>query len=590
MSTTRISATINNALGVLRQHLASKDVLLTTSFLGIIAGALAAAAIWLFRQAIDLPLMALLPNDFESLAPLQRLGLPIVGAFVIWGLMHLAGTKRQSMGLAHVINITNNQHGALPIGNAFMQFVCGALAILSGQAGGREGPAIHLGAAINSWFSDFFHLPNNSRRILISCGCAAAISASFNTPIAGVIFAMEVIMLEYTIIGFTPVILASITATLLSQASFGPEPMFLIETLGEQDVKSVALIAAIGFICGTAAALFVMIQQICFKANKAPLIIKLGLAGLTTGCVAYFIPEIMGLGYDTLGKMLSAQYIPSVLLLIVIAKLLVTSIASGLGMPLGYIGPALIIGAGIGSVTGQAIAPLYPELAQEHLLYVLLGMGAMMAALLNAPLAALMAVIELTHNSAIILPAMVATISATLTSSGFYRQKSAVRAILESQGFKLLNDPLSQALQRTAVTSLMEKNFRQVAPTMQCTDAEMLLKNRPRWLITKNPDNCKYLLDSTDLAMYMEEQNSTKVTPDSDTELPPTIDLLSIPGRQRKIRDIHPQATLREALETLDKHKADALHITGPALPLYIPPMGVLTRDDIENYYRYPQE
>jgi CIC family chloride channel protein len=593
MPIARISALTNSALGALRQHLAARDVLLTTSLMGIAAGALTALVIWLFRQAIDYPLATLLPGDFESLTGLQRLLLPFLGSLLIAGVLYLAGSKRQSMGLAHVINITNNQHGALPPGNAIMQFVCGVIAILTGQAGGREGPAVHLGAAINSWSASFFHLPNNSRRILISCGCAAAVSASFNTPIAGVIFAMEVVMLEYTIVGFTPVILSAITAALLSQATFGPEPMFTITTLGDQSVKSVALIATIGFICGSAAALFVGIQQVCFKFVRLPLSAKLALAGLITGIVGYYVPEVMGLGYDTLGNMLGAQYIPQLLLIIVGAKLLVTAIACGLGMPLGYIGPALIVGAGIGSFMGLAIVPLYPDLAQDYLLYVLLGMGAMMAALLNAPLAAIMAVIELTNNAAIILPAMVATICATLTSTGLYRQKSAVRAILESQGFKLLNDPLSQALQRTAVTNLMDKDYRQVAQTLAQSDAEQLLKKRPRWLITCNEEQQKYLLESTDLVMYMQELSDTTTESEDETDTPeecPRIDLLDIPGRRRKLVTVHPQATLREALETLNRARADALHITGPALPLYIPPMGVLTREDIENYYRYPQD
>jgi CIC family chloride channel protein len=164
---------------------------------------------------------------------------------------------------------------------------------------------------------------------------------------------------------------------------------------------------------------------------------------------------------------------------------------------------------------------------------------------------------------------------------------------LESQGFKLLNDPLSQALQRTAVTNLMDKDYRQVAQTLAQSDAEQLLKKRPRWLITCNEEQQKYLLESTDLVMYMQELSDTTTESEDETDTPeecPRIDLLDIPGRRRKLVTVHPQATLREALETLNRARADALHITGPALPLYIPPMGVLTREDIENYYRYPQD
>ncbi len=119
-----------------------------------------------------------------------------------------------------------------------------------------------------------------------------------------------------------------------------------------------------------------------------------------------------------------------------------------------------------------------------------------------------------------------------------------------------------------------------------------LLQNRPRWILIKLPENEKRLIDSADLVLYMQEfaqehdNNAEPTKKENDTH---TISLLEISGRQRVVVDLHPQATLREALETLDDKKADALHITAPVLALYVPPSGIITREDIENYYRYPQ-
>lgn len=579
---TRVTASLDR----LRHLLSHQDALLTLALLGVIAGALSAGISLLFRFTIEWPLSQFLPgNDaenFEGLPTHWRFLVPLTGALLVGLLLLVFRKEHRSVGVSHVVNRLNNQHGWMPWQNAVAQFCAGVVALISGQSGGREGPSVHLGAAINSLTARFLHLPNNSTRILISCGVAAAISAAFNTPIAGVIFAMEVVLLEYTIVGFTPVILAAVTGALMTRAVYGSEPMFIIELIDMNSASEVFFIVLIGLVCGSAAALFIVVQKFCLRWSAWNIVLRLSLVGLLTGTCAIFVPQVLGLGYDTLQTLLTVELSWWFLLLVIVAKLFLTAVACGLGMPIGYIGPSLIIGACIGSSLAIVGIALQPELASDATLYVLLGMGAMMAAILNAPLAALLAIVELTNNPHVILPGLLAVIVATLTVSGLYRQKSAVQTILESQGFKIVNDPLSQALQRAAVGSLMDQNFRSVAHTMTVEQINTLLENRPRWLIVKKEDNQKRLLDSTDLVLYMQEKGE-------ELEAGQAVSLLDLPGRQRLIIDVHPQATLREALDILERENADALHVIGLALPLYMPPSGVLTRGDIENYYRHPQ-
>lgn len=577
---------IGALLDRLRQHLSHQGALLTLALLGIIAGALSAGISLLFRLSIEWPLARFLPGgdaeNFEGLAPHLRFLVPVIGAFIVGLLLTMFRQEHRTVGVSHVVHRLNNHHGWLPWQNACVQFCAGAIALISGQSGGREGPSVHLGAAITSLTARFLHLPNNSTRILISCGVAAAISAAFNTPIAGVIFAMEVVLLEYTIIGFTPVILAAVTGALMSRAAFGEEPMLTIAQIYMNSASEVFFIASIGLACGTAAAVFIVVQKFCLRWSAVNIVLRLSCVGILTGTCAIVVPQVMGLGYDTLQTVLNEELGWRFLLPVIAAKIFLTAIACGMGMPVGYIGQSLIIGACIGSALAIVGIGLQPDLASSATLYVLLGMGAMMAAILNAPLAALLAIVELTNNPHVILPGMLAVIVATLTVSGLYRQKSAVQTILESQGFKIVNDPLSQALQRAAVGSLMDQNFRCVAHTMTVDEINTLLENRPRWLVVQEADNQKRLLDSTDLVLYMQEN-------EAELEATQEVALLELPGKHRLTIDIHPQATLREALDLLETEKADALHVVGMALPLYMPPSGVLTRGDIENYYRYPQ-
>lgn len=578
-------------LRLMRDRLVTNNAILSLSILGILTGLLAATLIVIFRHALEWPARAWMPagiaENFEALPDIWRFGAPLIGGLLLGSCYLFIDRSRQSVGLAHVIHVCNNLHGAVPAKNAVVQFFAGLLALLSGQSGGREGPAVHLGAAISSKITEVLRLPHNSARVLISCGTAAAIAASFNTPIAGVIFAMEVVMLEYTIAGFTPVILAAIVATIVSRASFGAEPAFLIELINMSTTAEVFLVTGLGLACGALAALFVLVQRLCLRWSDKPALLRLGLAGFLTGLVALPVPEVLGLGYDTLQSMLSDSLPLQFLLIFIVSKLLISAIACGLGMPLGFIGPALIVGAATGSFVGQS-AEGWMALNSDPQFFVLLGMGALMGAILNAPLAALLAIVELTHNPQIMLPGMLAIITATLTSGGLFRQISAQEATLKSQGFQINNDPLSQALQRASVVSLMDRDYRRTEQILSRNHAEALCKYRPRWLLYMHSTDGLQLLETTDLILHLEEQRPEESDPDTQSG-DQAVDLSKVAGKQRSTANIQPEATLKEALELLNVEAVNALYISGPAVAFYVPPRGIITRDHIENYYRNPQ-
>ena len=197
------------------------------------------------------------------------------------------------VGVVHVIGQLHNAHGRMPLGNAVVQFIGGALALATGQSGGREGPGIHLGAAVNSLLGHHLELPNNSLRVLIACGTAAAIAAAFNTPIAGVIFAMEVIMAEYTVTGFIPVVLAAATATTLSRALLGGTALLTIPVIEMNSLWELPYIALLGFVAGSAAAGFIVLMKRCLRFQDQPLWLRFTAAGLVTGSLAVVTPQIM---------------------------------------------------------------------------------------------------------------------------------------------------------------------------------------------------------------------------------------------------------------------------------------------------------
>ncbi|HAP53266.1 MAG TPA: chloride channel protein, partial [Marinobacter adhaerens] len=248
---------------VFRRRLSGVDALPQLAVLGLLSGLITGGVILVFRLAIEWPLEHFLPGDgsesFEQLDLITRGLLPLAGALGLGLLMHRLATHDRKVGIVHVMERLNYHQGYISMRSAIVQFISGVATVVSGQSAGREGPAVHLGAAFSSLMGQWMRLPNNSIRTLVACGCAAAISASFNTPISGVIFAMEVVMMEYTIAGFTPIILASVSAAIVTQAVYGTEPAFNVPALTMNSLTEIPWILAIAVIIGISAALFIQL-------------------------------------------------------------------------------------------------------------------------------------------------------------------------------------------------------------------------------------------------------------------------------------------------------------------------------------------
>lgn len=567
----------------LRRPLSGTDALVQISGLGLLVGIITGGVILLFRQAIEQPLLHLLPSQtaegFESLPVEIRFALPLAGALVLGIFLHFMNIGVRKVGVSYVIDRLNNHQGYISLKSLLVQFFCGVTTILSGQSAGREGPAVHLGSACGSLLGQYMRLPNNSIRTLVACGAAAAISASFNTPVAGVIFAMEVVMMEFTITSFTPVIVASVSAAIICQTVYGNAPAFSVGQISLDTLSEIPFILLTGAVVGIAASLFVQLIKRYSRFSDRSIIVRLSIAGLVTGLVAMLYPEIMGVGYDTVNTVVEGKLGLQLLLGVAAAKLFVTAISVGLGVPSGLIGPTLFIGATLGGACGILTHLLWPEASSSNSLYVLLGMAAMMGACLQAPLSALLALIELTYNPHIILPALLAIVVASLIASELFGQKSLFVSILQSQGLSLRNDPISNALRRVSVGAVMERSLKRCKKFLTLEEATSLLKNQPKWLIVEIDEKPASLLPAADLARQLVELNK------EDKEQ--TIDLLAIPAQRKQIQSIYFQATLREALDRFEETGAEALYVERTSAPMITTLLGVLTREDINNYYHY---
>ncbi|RUR31109.1 chloride channel protein [Vreelandella nanhaiensis] len=572
-----------------RRQLANVDALPQLCVLGLVSGVITGAVMVAFRLLLEAGAVLYMPEGnpeaFEGLPPGLRSLLPLVAVSLIGVLLYRQKASAHKLGVGHVIERLSYHQGRFPLRNWLNQWWVGVVSVLGGLSAGREGPAIHLGAAASSGLGVKLRLPNNSLRVLVACGTAAGISASFNTPIAGVIFAMEVVMMEYTLMSFMPVILASTMAAMVAQVVYGNEPAFRIPEVALGSLMNLPWVVILGLIVGLLAGLFIHISRNT-HLQQWPLWLRLSAVGVATGVVAWWFPQVQGIGYDSVAGVLNDQLEIKVLLALMIAKLLITALTVSGGIPIGIIGPVLVVGAATGALIGMLGGWLWPDKAADPSIFAMLGMAAMMGAVLQAPLAALMALMELTHTPSIMLPGMLAVVVACLTArqltgcEGFFI--SAVR-----YGLHPLQQPLMQALSRVSVPAVMERSLVRTERLITVDQARRLLESNPVWLIIERSSEEKTVLalKGATLARWLLEHDEAledKAPPEHEQ-----VDLLEIPGQRLELAPIGLQATLSEAFLKLQDDALDALYVVHGYRPKQQRISGIITRGAIERYYYY---
>ncbi|PIE20839.1 MAG: chloride channel protein EriC [Neptuniibacter caesariensis] len=561
-----------------RHRLAHSEALPQMVVLGIICGLLCGIVLGSFRLLLEAPLAHLLPgNDsenFEGLASWYHFFLPVLGSLLIIAILSRVSPLTRKVGVTHLLERMAYHQSNLPLKNAIVQFLTASIALLFGHSVGKEGPAAHLGAACGSQLGQQLKLPNNTLRILAGCGTAAGIAATFNTPLAGVVFAMEVVLLEYTVIGFMPVMVAAATGALVMQFMFGQEPVLTVPAMQIESLAEIPYVAFLGVITGLLAVLFITLMRETMRRTTHSALgfkSKLILAGLLTGSTAVFVPHVMGVGYDTVTSALQGELGLTILLTILAAKCILTPIVLGLGMPAGLIGPTFFIGALSGGLLGTLGAGAVDEQVANPGFYALLGMGSMMGAVTNAPMAALVAILELTGNPNIIFPAMISIVVSNLIARYVFNTPSIFVTSMRLQGMDYRYQPLTRVLSGAAVRSLMNTNFIVCDAIISREGAEKALETDPAW-IAINTDGKYTLLSPGDLQVKICDLLSPEET----------FDMLQMPGLRLDTSVIDSKATLEQALDQMTEDSVEALCIQNE----YGRIAGLLTREQIEDFYR----
>ncbi|NQZ88408.1 MAG: chloride channel protein [Colwellia sp.] len=450
------------SLSLLRKRLALPQTSWQLCLLAAIGGTASALLVVLFTFSIDTiqGLYLSQKDNYTSLDALSRFDLPIVGGLVILFFAWLTGYKYLRTGIPLILHRLTVANGIIPFRNTINQFFGSVIALASGFSVGKEGPAIHLGAACSSYIGNKLNLPFNTIRTLCACGIAAGISACFNTPIAAVIFVMEVILREYKVHIFIPVMIASLIGSMITSSIFGPAHEFEYFDKISLSFHHYPALILLGLILGLLAYGFNRYLVLIIKYSSSIHIFpRIMMAAFITGTLGFFVPFAMGTDLSAITFALENNLHLQLLLGLLFAKILMTITALGLGIPGGIIGPIIGIGAIAGTCVSVLVTGYLPgeNFASD---YALMGMAGFLAATLNAPLAALLTVVELSNQLEVVVPAMIVITTACVFSGQVFRNRSVFIMQLEQQGLKYRKSPIEKSLQRIGVLGVLQENIK----------------------------------------------------------------------------------------------------------------------------------
>lgn len=426
-----------------------RDRLSLLWLLSLLIGIGVALAAIAFREAIGLVQLLWLGDRSERVLSAARevpayviFLAPVVGGLVVGAMLHYLMPSKRTQGVADVIEARAMSGRPIGFREGLLSSIITAISLGSGGSAGREGPVVHLGATLASGIARHLSLPEWSRRTLLGAGVAAAVSASFNAPIAGVLFAHEVILGHYAMRAFVPIVISSTVAGVLSRVYFGDAAAFMLPAYGITSYWEFPAFALLGVVSALVAIGF---QFTLFSADflarrmTVPLWTRPVIGGAAIGLIGMVLPHVLGVGYEVTDLALWGQLPLVLMLVLIVAKTITTAITLASRFGGGIFSPALYLGALTGGAFGIVAAALFPDLASSRSLYAILGMGAVAGAVLGAPISTTVIVFELTGGYALSVALLLCVaiahgINHALHGHSYFQWQLASRGIFVQEG------------------------------------------------------------------------------------------------------------------------------------------------------------
>ena len=368
--------------------------------------------------------------------------LPAVGGLIVGPLVYFFAREAKGHGVPEVMQAIALKNGVIRPRVVAVKSVASAITLSTGGSVGQEGPIIQIGSALGSTIGQLLKVSPERLKILVGCGAAAGIAATFNAPIAGAFFALEIILGNFAIASFSPIVISSVLATVVSRLFLGNSPIFVVPHYSLISSWEIPIYMGLGIVCGFIAVAFISTlhaSEKFFDRLKMPEYLKTPMGAIALGIILVGFPHVFGGGYETIELAMNGNLVWYLLLALIFVKLLATSITLGSGGSGGIFAPSLFLGAVAGGAFGNLVNYVFPRVTAGSGAYAMVGMGAVVAGATHAPITSILILFEMTNDYKIILPLMIACTIATilarkLKEDSIYTVKLTARGISLNQG------------------------------------------------------------------------------------------------------------------------------------------------------------
>jgi len=421
------------------------------------------------------------PGVFPGLGKAYVIIIPAIGGLIVGPLVYFFAREAKGHGVPEVMEAVALRGGKIRPVVAVIKSLASSISIGSGGSVGREGPIVQIGSAIGSTIGQRLNLSEDRVRILVACGSAGGIAATFNAPIAGVIFALEIILGEFSVRHFSNVVISSVAASVIGHAFLGTSPAFIIPTeYGVHSLWEFAFYPLLAVFAALWGVLFVRTlywsEDVFDKWKSVPEWVQPMVGGLLLGIIALVyprltgvtwdtIPQVYNVGYDVIEGALANKLALGAALTLLVLKLIATSLTLGSGGSGGVFAPSLFMGAMLGTVFDLGLRMVFPNITAPPGAYALVGMAATFSATAHAPITAVLILFELTGDYKIVLPMMLTVVITTVISQHILKGESIYTLKLTRRGVRLKRGKDIDVLESVLVGEVMSHEFNIISPT-----------------------------------------------------------------------------------------------------------------------------
>ena len=456
-------------------------LIILASIIGVGTGLGAVAFIWLIQHAKELFFgqSIFFLNHMVTHGDFWVILIPAIGGAIAGPIVYNFAKEAKGHGVPEVMEAVALKGSIIRPRVAIAKSIASAVCIGSGGSAGREGPIIQIGSTIGSMIGQLFRMSSSRVTILVGCGAAAGISAVFNAPIAGVLFSLEIILGDFAIRTFSPVIFSSVIASIVSRAFLGNHPAFVVPAYSLVSAWEIPLYIGLGVMGGFVALAFthsLYFMEDRFDALKIPGATKPIIGGLVLGVIGLFFPQVFSGGYETIGNALYGKLSIYLLIALIFLKIAATSLTLGSGNSGGIFAPSLFMGAVAGSLYGEVTHYLFPTVTASSGAYALVGMAAVVSGTTHAPITALLIVFEMTGDYKIVLPLMIAVVLSTLVAK-WVTNESIYTLKLARRGIKLKGGRDTDIMESIVVSEVMDTDFNAIRDIMPFNQVLNVMEN-----------------------------------------------------------------------------------------------------------------